>query len=505
MIFLNFSPAKCNQDELVKQRAAQKQMRELLQRLEGGVKYRILTQQDRATLLDEGFARELVDNLIYLTLGEEENRKQDQQISGFTQAALDPSLYGSKSILENVQSINDGCCSYCESFLGATGEGSVQHFRPASQVQHQFTMRPSPYLPLAYAQENLLYTCKACHEQHKGYLFPVEGPRFPDVAITDEKAMLINPYVENPRDFIRFNPLNGQAYPYDLVVKYFQECHEMSINDIETKLWRSPDCIPLMALPQIQPNDSHHEGNETPDATQVAETIQLNKTSEPPSLTFQQWLAKQNVEQANSRGAVTISCLGLNRMALVEQRIGVIGQLFLEFSRVSKVKNDNELPIEEVTIHQFHSLTIDAINTWQHAIRNEKETKPSITLERLQTQLPQLNTKKIAYKQQSIQMPMWLVSSLLYFVPEDELALAGKRRLVGLFSQDKYYGKGYDNKCLFLDANWSSVTDNVIKVRDKKHTWETSFSELALSREMDVREIFASNEVWVEGEYAALS
>jgi hypothetical protein len=515
MIQLNFSPAKCSQDELVKQQAAQKQMRELLQRLAGGVKYRVLTQSDRSTLLKEGFARELVDNLIYLTLGREDNRKQDQQVSGFTLAALDPSLYGSESILRNVQKINSGCCSYCESFLLATGEGSVQHFRPPSQIQKQDSILPSPYLPMAYAQDNLLYSCKACHEQYKRFKFPVKGPRFPEVAIEQEKALVINPYLENPRNFIRFNPLNGQAYPYDLVVKYYQECHGMSTDDIETTLWGDPQCIPLMAkLPgsslesgvdSLLGSKSDNKTISTPSTLpKTSGSVLSPKSSEnlPPS--YSQWLAKQDTQQANSCGAVSIACLGLNRAALIDQRIAMLGQIWLDFSHTLKDKTIEGANIKTLSTHQYRSLAIDAYHSWQQGVTNKKEKIQLSTLEKIQAKLPRLNKDKIDL-QSVTPIPMWLASSLLYFVPEDELALTGKRRLVVLLSQDKYYGKGYDHKCIFLDIDWDSITENIIKVRDETHTWETSFSELALSREIDVYELFSNNEVWVEGAFSALN
>ncbi len=514
MISLNFSPAKCSQDELVKQQAAQKQMRELLLRLEGGVKYRILTQADRNTLLNEGFARELVDNLVYLTLGKEDNRQQDQQISGFTLAGLDPSLYGCGSILKNVQKINGNCCSYCESFLLASGEGGVQHFRPPSQVQNSSSMLPSPYLPLAYAQDNLLYTCKVCHEQYKRFGFPVVGPRFPEVAIEQEKALLINPYLENPRDFIRFNPLNGQAYPYDLVVKYYQECHGMDSDEVEKTLWCEPQCIPLMddqpLLSAESPSDN--EGDDAASALPKSKESeqapsQLKSLKNQPQgaqlkdakpQDYGQWLAKQDAEQANSRGAINIAYLGLNRTALIIQRMSMLGKIGLEFSSTMKDKTlldkqAEDIQVEGMATYQYRSLAIDAIHTWRSDNKNS------------QAQLPRLGSPPLDSTAITSALPMWFVSSLLYFVPEDELGMAGKRRLVGLFSKDKYYGKGYDHKCLFLDIDWSDVTDNIIKVRDSTHTWETSFSELALSREMDVRELFTHNEVWVEGDYASLN
>jgi len=188
MMPIVFSKAQLNQEESIKQRSARKQMQELMERLVDGEKYRTLTQKDRKMLLSEGYAKELVDNMVFITQritisGLENDKEQDKLVTGFTYAAFDSSLYACESLCSHSSGLTQGHCAFCESPLDVTDSGQLVQFRPAATLSEQKNTLRSPYFDLAYQQNNLVYSCRACHEHYKRDYFPVKGDRFPEVAI----------------------------------------------------------------------------------------------------------------------------------------------------------------------------------------------------------------------------------------------------------------------------------------------------------------------------------
>jgi 5-methylcytosine-specific restriction endonuclease McrA len=78
-------------------------------------------------------------------------------------------------------------CAFCESSIGATTNGEVEHFRPKTPVSGQHWSSRSlfktkdkelrdGYWWLAYAWENLYFICPICN-RNKANNFPIRGPR----------------------------------------------------------------------------------------------------------------------------------------------------------------------------------------------------------------------------------------------------------------------------------------------------------------------------------------
>ena len=99
-------------------------------------------------------------------------------------------LYGKEDVRE--QLMNDQCnkCAYCESTI-LHEPRHVDHYRPKS-IYHE----------LAFKWDNLVGACWACNKD-KCKQFPLddESKRLTD----DETPLLINPYTEDPSDYIAFH------------------------------------------------------------------------------------------------------------------------------------------------------------------------------------------------------------------------------------------------------------------------------------------------------------
>ncbi len=144
MMPIPFSEAALSADEAFKQKAALQQMTDLLERVAVGKKHRTLTRSDRRTLSQEGYAQDLVDNLVLVTQRIPAKRLdgssyQDQVQTGFTEAAFDPSLYANRNISTHLHSTHQGCCAFCETNLQASGSAVVVSLRPPAIVFDQQT------------------------------------------------------------------------------------------------------------------------------------------------------------------------------------------------------------------------------------------------------------------------------------------------------------------------------------------------------------------------------
>ncbi|MCO7189548.1 MULTISPECIES: hypothetical protein [unclassified Pseudoalteromonas] len=469
MIRINFSPLTWLPDEKVKVNAANKQMQELVSRLADAPKYHTLTTQDRQQLIDEGYAADLVDNLVFITLRTDELGK-DVVTSGFNYAAFDTSLFSSAHLRTHLAQLNRGCCAYCESYLSATDGGKVGHFRPVElleteQESGQSTVTTcSPYYSQAYEQRNLLFVCEACHEQHKGGRFPLAGLRLPAISIEQEQPLLINPYEEDPRLFIRFDPVTGRAYPFDLLAAFLMDTRTLHLDGVAKEIWSHPDIL-----------------RHAPDFHQLPE--------------FTSWfhsLDKDRLKQL-SKGQNSIQLLGLNRPELVIARLSALSQLHLAFEHFRHSKqSDMSSFIDSLPILQFRSLSIDALQTW-HNQSDEQELSDA------EPSLPE----NLSIPERSV-FPAWFRASLRYCIEESQLTETHKRNLVFLSARDKLYGQKPKEKCVFLPLNWQQDKHKLIKVRSERNIWETSFAELASSRPLELLNLFTQNDVWVEGPFDAL-
>ncbi len=127
-------------------------------------------------------------------------------------------------------------CAYCEANTAVVAHGDVEHYRPKSV-----------YWWLAYTYDNYLYACQICNQIYKSDNFPINGVQFSAPSVRNdssvqelesmagkispdpininrlytlqtflknhqlETALLINPYFDNPADYI--------AYKADDIIK----------------------------------------------------------------------------------------------------------------------------------------------------------------------------------------------------------------------------------------------------------------------------------------------
>lgn len=282
-----------------------------------------------------------------------QGKKSDDHLSvGFAQAAFDPSLYAGKKILQQLQQASKGCCYWCESLIEhdcSQSSQAVSHYRPPEGVLENGILRRNTYYSLAYDTSNLLYSCTKCSEQYKGLQFPLlDQKRMPQASQSQESPALVNPYTDSPRDFIRFNPINGQAFAFDRVQAFYLQTgkggdgERLSVHQIEELLWSDPRNIPLQ---------KDHNGN----------AISLTDIDKA----YQNWMKTLTEHESAglSRGLQSINILGLNRPSLIRARVAhlqAVRGLYLEHPNVTESAN-----IDELSVCQYSSLTTDALHTWQ--------------------------------------------------------------------------------------------------------------------------------------------
>jgi hypothetical protein len=97
-------------------------------------------------------------------------------------------------------------CAYCEIVIRAGFWGDVEHYRPKKMVEED-PAHPGYYW-LAYDPENLMPSCQMCNQGggKKNY-FPVRpGTRaYNEAAVAGEEPFLLNPYKDDPRQFLNFD------------------------------------------------------------------------------------------------------------------------------------------------------------------------------------------------------------------------------------------------------------------------------------------------------------
>ncbi|WP_321280162.1 AAA family ATPase [Marinifilum fragile] len=94
-----------------------------------------------------------------------------------------------------------GKCGYCEIKISEPQAGVVDRFRPHNGVRDEKEYYKDLYWWLTYEWDNLIYSCKECH-QYKANYFPVKGVRasFKGDFLTQEEKLLLNPCTDNPND-----------------------------------------------------------------------------------------------------------------------------------------------------------------------------------------------------------------------------------------------------------------------------------------------------------------
>jgi hypothetical protein len=127
-------------------------------------------------------------------------------------------------------------CAYCEAQASSNYPIQVEHYRPkASVTQGRKATNHPGYFWLAYEWWNLVPSCAYCNTDHtdpirgrthpgKKNEFPVgrervhEPPDDPEEwqdSLSEEEALLLNPYFDDPEDHMDFEPKTGMAFPID--------------------------------------------------------------------------------------------------------------------------------------------------------------------------------------------------------------------------------------------------------------------------------------------------
>jgi len=208
-----------------------------------------LSPTSRARLEALGFRKSLISNAAFFTelvrvLRQGAFVEENQLMVGFTSEAFDSELYASAAIKAGLQRSHKGRCCFCESLIDPSSYGAVEHFRPkAGYTERGSTLFRPGYYTFAYDPTNLLYSCQLCNA-FKANSFPVIGARYPNVTLAAESRILVFPYTDNPRNYIRFNPMNARAYEFDLVSRFYSDTQGLGPSQIENLLWQDPSNIP---------------------------------------------------------------------------------------------------------------------------------------------------------------------------------------------------------------------------------------------------------------------
>ena len=135
-------------------------------------------------------------------------RHQTEYDTGALTFKFASDIYGDATVKQTLIDAQHGKCAFCERKTGA--DGDVEHFRPKAacrQAKNAPLLRPGYYW-LAYDWDNLLLSCSACNQRHKGSLFPLTEPvkraasHVADIA--RETPLFLHPAQQDPEQFISF-------------------------------------------------------------------------------------------------------------------------------------------------------------------------------------------------------------------------------------------------------------------------------------------------------------
>ncbi len=379
---------------------------------------KVLTALSERTPTNERVVRALVSAVVFDTeLVEDRTGAIEVPRYGFGGAAFDPGLMGSAAVRAALSVSHRGRCAYCETLVDASDWGLVDPFRPpASYRQSSFVQYRPAYHWLAYEPRNLYLACRLCSQLHKSNAFPVTGTRAPAVDIGEEQAVLIDPYSEDPRAFIRFDPLNGAAFPFDAVAAFYGEKGKAPA-EIEQLLWNDPKTIPGQRDLRGEP---------------IAPALDA---------AFAEWFAAQR-EPRLRRGSITIATLGLNRDPLIRARVAHLRQMRGLYWTAGTTTTDAAAAIDLVNRLAsndpdaaalsvgYLSLTIDALQTW---IANPAASDDVLAgYDAFLAKLPPLAARV---------PPPPPNPALCHVVLDSERKLAGRRRLAYSSAVDRLYGE----------------------------------------------------------------
>lgn len=135
----------------------------------------------------------------------------DGYLSGEETFEFDRRIYGAPEVKRALLEAQNQKCCYCEERFGATSYGDVEHYRPktAAQQDRGLPKLPPGYYWLSNDWTNLLVSCEVCNRGNKRMRFPLRNPevraRSHRHDLTREEPLLINPFLEDPRNHITFH------------------------------------------------------------------------------------------------------------------------------------------------------------------------------------------------------------------------------------------------------------------------------------------------------------
>jgi uncharacterized protein (TIGR02646 family) len=119
-------------------------------------------------------------------------------------------IYAARTVRDALRVAQHRKCAFCESVFDHTGYGDVEHFRPKAGYKQREAdeLRHPGYYWLAYAWDNLLYSCQLCNQRFKQNLFPLKDGRHRAYShthnLSKEEPLLVDPSARDPSRYIGF-------------------------------------------------------------------------------------------------------------------------------------------------------------------------------------------------------------------------------------------------------------------------------------------------------------
>jgi len=142
------------------------------------------------------------------------------------------SVYSDSKVKGALIELFKGKCAYCESKFLHVYSGDVEHFRPKGKIAEAVNPKPGYYW-LAAKWDNLLLSCRNCNQKLKHLTIGAteketmgKMDQFPladggihvqddelDIQTEEPFRLLINPCIENPEEFFRYDINTGVIIP----------------------------------------------------------------------------------------------------------------------------------------------------------------------------------------------------------------------------------------------------------------------------------------------------
>jgi uncharacterized protein (TIGR02646 family) len=156
---------------------------------------------------------------ILIQRGQEETEKNKQLFdadpnsyqNGGKKFKIKSSIYGQKTVKEQLITDQFGKCCFCEANFTANGFGDIEHFRPkGGYIKKGDDKITYPgYYWKAYDWDNLFFSCQVCNSGFKKNYFPLEDEstraKNHHDNIDNERPLLVHPSRDNPESHIGFH------------------------------------------------------------------------------------------------------------------------------------------------------------------------------------------------------------------------------------------------------------------------------------------------------------